>query len=145
MLAAAAAGSIVAELLGRHVRGNVLPVAMLTGVGLLLFAFHPPVWLAIPLVLLSMQGGAIGQHLDGLLLEALPDELRGQLLALQQGLFMGIQGAAIALSGALAELWAPHWVLTGAGVVAVATYLTLLPRLASDDHQGSAPRQAGVS
>jgi predicted MFS family arabinose efflux permease len=145
MLAAAAAGSIASELLGRRVGRHVLPVALLTAVGLLLFAFHPPVWLAIPLVLLAMQGGAVGQYLDGLLLEALPDDLRGQLLALQQGLFMGIQGAAIALSGALAELWPPHWVLTGAGALAAVTCLTLLPRLSSGDQHGSAPRTAGVS
>lgn len=128
ILVSAAAGTIVAEVLGRHVR-RIAPVACLTAAGLLLFAFHPPVWLAVPCVLLAMQGGAIGQYLDGRLLEEVPEELRGRLLALQQGLFMGIQGAAIALSGALAELWPPHVVLAGAGVLALLTVVTVLPQV----------------
>ena len=129
MLAAAAAGSIASEVLGRHVGRAVLPVALLTPVGLLLLGFHPPVWLAIPVVALAMQGGAIGQYLDGELLAALPDEIRGQLLALQQGLFMGIQGAAIALAGALAEIWAPQYVLAGAGALGLVAVVILLPRV----------------
>jgi hypothetical protein len=128
MLSAAALGSVVAEVLGRRVT-RVGPVACLTGAGLLLFAFHPPVWLAVPVVVLAMQGGAIGQWLDARLLEELPEDLRGQLLAVQQGLFMGVQGAAIALSGALAELWPPHLVLAGAGVAALLVVGVLLPRV----------------
>ena len=128
ILVAAAAGSVLAEVLGRRVT-RVAPVAALTGVGLLLFAFHPPVWLAVPVVVLAMQGGAVGQWLDARLLEELPLEIRGQLLALQQGLFMGIQGAAIALSGALAEVFPPYVVLAGAGVVALVAVAVLLPQV----------------
>ncbi|MDP3710864.1 MAG: MFS transporter [Mycobacteriales bacterium] len=128
LLVAAAAGSVLAEVLGRRVT-RVAPVAALTGVGLLLFAFHPPVWLAVPVVVLAMQGGAIGQWLDARLLEELPLDLRGQLLALQQGLLMGIQGAGVALSGALAEVFPPYAVLAGAGVVALVTVAVLLPQV----------------
>ena len=139
MLASAALGSVVAELLGRRVT-RVAPVAALTGVGLLLFAFHPPVWLAVPVVVLAMQGGAIGQWLDARLLEELPVELRGQLLTLQQGLFMGVQGAAIAVSGALAELWPAHLVLAGAGVVALLAAALLLPAV----HRNRAPERGAA-
>jgi MFS family permease len=125
LLAAAALGSIVSELVGRRVR-RVRPVAALTGLGLLLFAFHPPVWLAVGVVLVATQGGAIGQVLDGRLLALLPDDTRGQLLALQNGLLMGIQGAGIALAGALAEVWPPYAVLAGAGVVDLVCVATLL-------------------
>jgi predicted MFS family arabinose efflux permease len=135
LLASAAAGTILAELLGRHVT-RPMPVALLTGAGLLLFALHPPVWLAVPCVLLAMQGGAIGQYLDARLLDAMPEEVRGRLMALQQGLFMGIQGAAIALAGALAEVFEPHQVLAGAGVVAVLTVVLVLPQVSSPPRVG---------
>ena len=127
LLAAAALGSILSEVLGRHVT-RARTVASLTGFGLLLFAFHPPVWLAIPVVLLAMQGGAIGQLLDGRLLALLPEDSRGQLLALQNGLLMGIQGVGIAIAGALAEVWPPYVVLAGAGAVDLLCVLLLLPQ-----------------
>ncbi|MFN2537789.1 MAG: MFS transporter [Mycobacteriales bacterium] len=127
LLAAAALGSIAAELVGRRVR-RVRLVASVTGAGLLLFAFHPPVWMAVVVVLIATQGGAIGQLLDGRLLALLPDDTRGQLLALQNGLLMGIQGAGIALAGALAEVWPPYVVLAGAGVLDLLCVWTLLPQ-----------------
>ncbi|MGB8652481.1 MAG: MFS transporter [Mycobacteriales bacterium] len=130
LLAAAAAGSILSEVVGRHVT-RPLPVALLLGT-MLLLALHPPVWLAVPLVLVTMQAGAIGQLLDGHLLAALPEHLRGQLLSLQQGLFMGVQGASIALAGALAEVWRPQYVLAGAGALGVLATLVLLPRVCAD-------------
>ena len=125
LLAAAALGSIVSELVGRRVT-HVRLVASVTGLGLLLFAFHPPVWVAILVVLVATQGGAIGQVLDGRLLALLPEDSRGQLLALQNGLLMGIQGAGIALAGALAEVWPPYAVLAGAGALDLLCVWTLL-------------------
>ncbi|MCU1601706.1 MAG: major facilitator superfamily 1 [Frankiales bacterium] len=125
LLAAAAVGSIVSELLGRRVRHERL-VASVSGLGLLLFAFHPAVWLAIPIAVVAMQGGAIGQLLDGRILALLDAEGRGQVLSLQGGLLMGIQGAGIALAGALAEVWPPYAVLAGFGVVDLVCVWTLL-------------------
>lgn len=125
MLAAAAVGSIGSELLGRRVR-HERAVASLTALGLGLFAFHPPVWLAIPVVLLAMQGGAIGQLLDGRLLAAMDGQSRGQLLSLQSGLLMGVQGAGIAVAGALAEAFPPYTVLAGFGVLDLLCVWTLL-------------------
>jgi MFS family permease len=127
LLAAAALGSIVSELLGRRVTRLRL-VASVTGVGLLLFAFHPPVWLAVVVVLVATQGGAISQLLDGRLLAMLAEDTRGRLLSLQNGLLMGIQGAGIALAGALAELWPPHAVLAAAGVLDLFCVWLLLPQ-----------------
>lgn len=127
LLAAAALGSILAELLGRHVR-RVRLVAAVQGVGLLLFAFHPPVWLAVVVVLVATQGGAVGQALDGRLHALLPDQERGQLLALQSGLLMGVQGAGIAVAGALAELWPAYAVLALAGALSLVCVATLLPQ-----------------
>jgi len=125
LLAAAALGSIVSEVVGRRVT-HVRRVAAVSGLGLLLFAFHPPVWLAVLVVLVAMQGGAIGQVLDGRLLALLPDDQRGQLLSLQSGLLMGVQGAGIALAGALAEVWPPYVVLALAGVLDLVCVATLL-------------------
>lgn len=155
MLAAAAIGSILAELLGRRVRHERL-VASVSGVGLLVFALHPPVWLAIGLTVVAMQGGAIGQLLDGRVLALVDEQRRGQLLALQGGLLMGIQGAGIALAGALAEVWPPHAVLAGFGVVDLLCVWTLLRPSPGDigagpagdlrtDAPGTAPRDAAVS
>lgn len=120
LLAAAAAGSILAELLGVRLRRKqrthlVVPVAALTGFALLGYAFHPGVAIAVMLNLVAALGGAIGPVLDGRLLARLPGELRGRLLSLQGGLLMGLQGAGIALAGALAEAFPPHAVLTAAG------------------------------
>lgn len=131
ILAAAAVGTIVSELLGRHVRRERL-VASLTGVGLVLFALHPSVWWAIPLTALAMQGGAIGQLLDARLLAAMDERTRGQLLALQSGLLMGVQGIGIAVAGALAEAFPPYQVLVGFGVLDLVCVLTLLRPEAQD-------------
>lgn len=125
MLAAAAVGTIGSELLGRRVRHERF-VASLTAVGLGLFAFHPPVWLAIGFTLLAMQGGAIGQLLDGRLLSLMDETSRGQLLSLQSGLLMGIQGAGIAVAGALAEALPPYTVLALFGAVDLLCVWTLL-------------------
>jgi hypothetical protein len=125
MLAGAAVGSIVAELLGRRVRHARL-VASTSGVGLLLFALHPPLAFAIPLTVFAMQGGAIGQLLDGRILARMDEGSRGQLLALQGGLLMGIQGAGIAAAGALAEAFPPYAVLAAFGAVDLLCVWTLL-------------------
>lgn len=122
LLAAAALGSVLAEVLGTRLRiasrpGLVRPVAALTGVALLGYALHPPIWVAVGLNLVGALGGAVGQALDQRLLAALPTDGRGQVLALQNGLLMAIQGAGIAVAGALAEVASPSTVLTGAGVL----------------------------
>ena len=125
MLAAAAVGTIAAELLGRRVR-HERAVASLTALGLGLFAFHPPVWLALAITVLAMQGGAIGQILDGRLLSLIDETSRGQLLSLQSGLLMGIQGAGIAVAGALAEALPAYTVLALFGAVDLVCVWTLL-------------------
>jgi Na+/melibiose symporter-like transporter len=131
LLAAAALGSILGELLGVRLRiaerpQLVVPVACLTGLGLGLYAFHPPMAVAIGLNVLACLGGAIGQSLDQQLLTQLPEQLRGHVLSLQNGLLMGIQGVAIALAGALAEVVPTHQVLAVAGVLDLLCIASLL-------------------
>ncbi|MCU1596150.1 MAG: major facilitator superfamily transporter permease [Frankiales bacterium] len=131
LLAAAALGTILAEALGArldlaHRPHLVVPVAMLCGLGLLVYLTHPPVLVAVAVNLVAALGGAVSQVLDGRLLARLPDDIRGQLLSFQQGLMMGIQGAGIALAGALAEVLPPHAVLALAGAVDLVCVATLL-------------------
>lgn len=144
LLAAAALGTILAEGLGARLdlanrRHLVLPVASLTGLALLVYLSHPPVAVAVVLNLVAALGGAVSQVLDGRLLARLPAELRGQLLSFQQGLMMGIQGAGIALAGALAEVMPPYAVLALAGAIDLLCVATLLRDSAqpSDDVGGA--------
>lgn len=133
LLAAAALGTIVGEWLGVRLRVAsrprlVLPLSLVTGTALLVYALHPPVRLAVLLNLVGAMGGAFGQWLDQQMVEHLPEELRGQLFAFQHGLLMAVQGLGIAAAGALAEVFPPYQVLAGAGALSVLTSVVLLAR-----------------
>jgi len=133
LLAAAALGTILGEWLGVRLRiasrpRLVLPMSLLTGAALLVYAAHPPVRVAVLLNVLGGMGGVIGQWVDKSLVELLPEQTRGQFFAFQNGLLMAVQGVAIALAGALAEVFPPYAVLGGAGALSALTVLVLLRR-----------------
>jgi len=131
LLAAAALGTILGEWLGVRLRiasrpRLVLPMSLLTGAALLVYAVHPPVRIAVLLNLVGGMGGVLGQWVDKSMVELLPEDIRGQLFAFQHGLLMAVQGLGIALAGALAELFPPYAVLAGAGALSFVTVVVLL-------------------
>lgn len=145
LLAAAAAGTVLAEWLG--IRADLarrphllLPVALVTGVALLGYAAHPAVAVAAGLNLVGALGGAIGQWVDGSLIDELDEAVRGRLFALQGGLLMAVQGAGIAVAGAAAELVAPHHVLAVAGALSLLAAYVLL----RDVRPAAAPEPSGA-
>jgi predicted MFS family arabinose efflux permease len=131
LLGAAALGTILGEWLGVRLRVAsrprlVLPMSLVTGVALLLYATHPVVVVAAALNLAGGMGGVIGQWVDRSLLDALAEDVRGRLFSLQQGILMAAQGVGIAVAGALAEAFAPYQVLAGAGALSLVTCVLLL-------------------
>lgn len=123
LLGAVAAGVIlgeivVARLLRPSVRARLMaPLALFISVPPLLFVGGPSVPVAAGLLLLSGLGWAYGLAQSQLLLDALPNELRGRGLTTAGSGAMLTQAMGFTLGGAAAEWLAPHDVVVLGGVL----------------------------
>ena len=134
LLMAIPAGTVLADLVAarllrtRWQRRLVVPAGLLTFVPLAGFAASPALALALALLVVSGLGSAWGAGLDGLLIEAAPDGLRGRVLALSGSGLMFIQGAGFACWGIAAEYAPVTVVIPAAAAAGVLVVLLLRPR-----------------
>ena len=128
------AGTVVADLVvarllsGRLQRRLIVPAGLLTFVPLAGFAASPRLALALALLVTCGLGSAWGAGLDGLMISAAPEELRGRVLALASAGLMFLQGAGFALWGIAGQYAPVNVVIPGAAVAGVLVVLLLRPR-----------------
>jgi predicted MFS family arabinose efflux permease len=128
------AGTVLADLVvarllpGRVQRRLIVPAGLLAFVPLAGFAASPQLALALALLVTAGLGSAWGSGLDGLMISAAPEELRGRVLALASAGLMFLQGVGFALWG-IAGQYAPVTVVIPAAAAAgVLVVLLLRPR-----------------
>ncbi len=131
LLSAAAAGMFAGNLVvGRWIppatrERLTLPLAMLTGAPLLLFAFDPGLPAACALMAAGTFGLGYELTVQRRLVDAVPEEIRGQALGLSGSGLMTGQAAGIGAAGALGEFLAPGHVMALCGAATVAACLCL--------------------
>jgi MFS family permease len=93
------------------------PLAIASCAPLLLCALQPG--LGWSLVIFAASGAASAYMLaaNAAFVLAVPPQLRGQAFGLVQALIRVGQGLSIVLGGALAQLWAPAWVIVAAAAI----------------------------
>jgi len=131
LLACLPVGMLVGDVIvGRLVRPPVrerlvVPLVLLVGLPLMVFALNPPLLAPAALLLLSGAGSPYSLGLSRPYLDAVPDRLRGQSFGLLSTGLMTVQGIGPAVAGGLAELVriAPAMGLAGAAGVACGTVL----------------------
>jgi predicted MFS family arabinose efflux permease len=135
ILAAMATGMMLGTLLmGRFVTARrrerlTLPLALLSGAGLLFFGFEPGMPAAALVGLVGSAGLAYEVGLQHRFLQAVPENLRGQAFGLAgTGLTTG-QAAVALTAGALTELIAPGTAIALCGAAALAAALVLYKQL----------------
>ncbi|MEU3558878.1 MFS transporter [Kitasatospora sp. NPDC006786] len=120
-LSAVPAGAVLGEVLtntladaGRQVR-LVGWAAATVFAPMLVFVLHPPLAIALPLLVVSGLGFAHHLGLDRLLMDVAPEELRGRALNLQSTGLMFWQGLGFAAAGAAAQFLGAAQVIALAG------------------------------
>jgi predicted MFS family arabinose efflux permease len=135
LLAAAAAGMFAGNfVVGRLIRPDLrerltLPLAALTGAPLLLFAFGPGPAAAGALMAVGTFGLGYELAVQRRLVEAVPEEIRGQAIGLYGSGLMTGQAAGIGAAGALGEILPPGRVMALCGAATLAACLCLARHL----------------
>lgn len=136
LLAAMPAGTVVSELaagtlLSPATRAWIaMPLAGLALVPMALFAFHPPLPVAIGIMLVVGLCSAYALGMDQWFVEAVPEEMRGQAMSLLGAGMMTLQGLGMAVGGAVAEVAPPYAVIAGAGILGLVSTLLVLRSVA---------------
>ncbi|OLT10909.1 hypothetical protein BJF79_25430 [Actinomadura sp. CNU-125] len=131
LLTAAAAGMFAGNLVaGRWIRPEprerlALPLAVLTGAPLVGFVFAPGLAAACALLAAGAFGLAYELTVQRRLVDAVPEEIRGQAMGLSNSGLMTGQAAGIGAAGALGEVLAPGSVIACCGAAAVVACLLL--------------------
>jgi hypothetical protein len=131
-LAAMPAGTVVSEvlagtLLGSAARDRIaLPLAAVSLLPMAAFVFHPPLPVAVALMLLTGLCAAYTLGMDRWFVEAVPEEMRGRAMSLLGAGMMTLQGLGMAVGGAIASLVSPYLVICGAGVLGAVSVLGVL-------------------
>ncbi|WP_191837482.1 MFS transporter [Catellatospora chokoriensis] len=94
----------------------ITPLQTLLAVPYLIFVFHPGTWLAAGAVAVASFGFAAALGLQRRLLDAMPEQLRGQGLGLDSSGRMTSQAIGAFAVGSLAEAFGPAAAMTGAAV-----------------------------
>lgn len=93
------------------------PAAVWAAVPSLLYAFSPPLWLALTSQVLTGLAITYSFGLDRRFLAVVPERLRGSALTLSTAGQMTAQGLAMSLAGAAAEIVPASSVIAGAGLL----------------------------
>jgi MFS family permease len=131
-LAAMPAGTVMSEaltgtLLGPAARDRIaLPLAAVSLLPMTAFAIHPPLPVAVTLMLLTGLCAAYTLGMDKWFAEAVPDEIRGRAMSLLGAGIMTLQGLGMAAGGAIAASVPPYAVICGAGILGTASVLGVL-------------------
>jgi predicted MFS family arabinose efflux permease len=131
-LAAMPAGTVVSEalagtLLGPAARDRIaLPLAAVSLLPMAAFAAHPPLPVAVALMLLTGLCAAYTLGMDKWFVDAVSEEMRGRAMSLLGAGIMTLQGLGMAAGGAIAALVSPYAVICGAGIVGTVSVLSVL-------------------
>ncbi|MBE1533649.1 MFS transporter [Actinomadura algeriensis] len=135
LLSAAAAGMLAGNLVvGRWVRPELrerltLPLAVLTGAPLVAFALAPGLAVACALMAAGTFGLGYELTVQRRLVDAVPEEIRGQAMGLSNSGVMTGQAAGIGAAGALGEVLAPGHAIAVCGAATVVACLALARHL----------------
>jgi hypothetical protein len=121
-------GEVLAgTLLGTAARERIaLPLAAVSMLPMAAFAIHPPLPLAIALMLLTGLCAAYTLAMDQWFVQAVPVTMRGNAMSLLGAGLMTLQGFGVTAGGAVAALIPPYAVIAGAGAVGTACRLVIL-------------------
>ena len=131
-MAAMPAGTAVGEalagiLLGPATRERIaLPLAAISTMPMAAFAIHPPLPLAVALMLLTGLCAAYTLGMDQWFVQAVPVTMRGSAMSLLGAGLMTLQGLGVTAGGAIAALIPPYAVICGAGVIGTACIFLIL-------------------
>ncbi|MDX6206053.1 MAG: hypothetical protein QOF39_2110 [Frankiales bacterium] len=131
LLTALPAGMIVGMLvLGRFVRPSVRnrvmrPLAVVSAVPLIGFAFHPSLAVAMLLLVLSGMAWSFQVPLQGMFIEFIPHDARGRAFGVAAAGIQVWQGLGILAGGALAQIFGVTTAITAAGITGVLVMLGL--------------------
>jgi len=148
-LVALPVGVIVGDTIGvwllgaRRQRRLIAPIAALGFLPYLAFAAHPPIPVALPLLVLSGLGSAYFLGLDSLLRDTVPHALFARAMAISTAGLMTAQGLGFAGAGAVAQAVRPGDVIAGAGVCGLVAIALLRPRSAQSPEPSEAAPEAG--
>ncbi|MFI6690093.1 MFS transporter [Streptomyces sp. NPDC050485] len=132
LMCALPVGTVLGELvagsaLGPAARARiVVPLAAVTVLPYLGYAFTPGLAAAAALLVLAGATGAYTLGLDRWYVAAVPDELRGRAMTLMTAGMMTVQGVGMAGAGLAAEFLAPHAVVAWAGLLGTVCVVGLL-------------------
>jgi MFS family permease len=107
------------------------PLRLLLAAPYLIFAFRPPLALAVVIVVLASIGYSATLLLQQRLLALTPDDLTGHALGLHYSGMLAMQGVGAALAGAVAQRTSPTTAMAVMAAVSVAVTLALAPGLRS--------------
>ncbi|MEW1863047.1 MFS transporter [Streptomyces sp. NBC_00669] len=131
-LAAMPAGTVVGQmaagsLLGPEARDRItLPLAAVALLPMLAFFVHPPLPLAVGLLVLTGLCGAYALGMDRWFVQAVPLDMRGRAMTLLGTGLMTLQGVGLTAGGAVAEVVPPYAVVGGGGLVGTAGVFMVL-------------------
>ncbi|KAB8180008.1 MFS transporter [Microbispora catharanthi] len=128
MPAGTAAGEVLAgTLLGAAARERIaLPLAAGSMLPMAAFAVHPPLPLAVALLLLTGLCAAYTLGMDQWFVHAVPATVRGSAMSLLGAGLMTLQGLGVTAGGAVAAFIPPYAVICGAGAAGTACMFVIL-------------------
>ncbi|GLX06205.1 MFS transporter [Microbispora sp. NBRC 16548] len=132
IMAAMPAGTVAGEvlagtLLGAAARERIaLPLAVGSMLPMAAFAVHPPLPLAVALLLLTGLCAAYTLGMDQWFVHAVPATVRGSAMSLLGAGLMTLQGLGVTAGGAVAAFIPPYAVICGAGAVGTACMFLVL-------------------
>jgi MFS family permease len=110
----------------RRQRRLVGPAAAASFLPYLAFVTHPPIPVALALLVVSGACAFYSLGLDARVRDAVPDHLFARAMALNQAGLMTLQGVGFALAGAIAEATGPAAAVAIAGACGLASVVVLL-------------------
>jgi MFS family permease len=131
-LAAMPAGTVASEvlagtMLGPAARDRIaVPLAAVSLLPMTAFVMHPPLPVAIALLLCTGLCAAYALGMDRWFVEEVPEHKRGQAMSLMGAGIMTLQGLGMAAGGAVAEWAPPYAVVCGGGTVGTLSVLGVL-------------------
>jgi hypothetical protein len=131
-LAAMPAGTVLSEMLagtmlGPDARDRIaIPLAAVSLLPLVGFAFHPPLPVGVVLLFLTGLCAAYALGMDRWFVAEVPDEMRGRAMTLLGAGLMTLQGVGMTAGGLFADWAPPYAVLAGGGVLGTLSVLAVL-------------------
>ncbi|HVY60863.1 MAG TPA: MFS transporter, partial [Planctomycetota bacterium] len=136
LLAAGPVGLVAGEILAVRLLTQetrirlIVPLGLVAFVPLLFFAAGPELGIAIALLAAAGMSHASSLGLDQLLLEAIPEDLRGRAFSVATAGIMLTQGLGFAVAGALGQALGLDLAITLAGAGGLVAVAVLGPRIA---------------